>query len=300
MNPFISGDVGYHHGVPEEEYHAHPAYSRSRVSRLASLTPAHYKAYAPKPGKHFDVGAAVHAHLLEGAGVFRDRFVMAEQCSGLVGKDQRQCSRHGTVCDTAGNWWCHQHQGPASPMDPHPTTLTPDDYGQVENMAAALRDHAAVQEIMEARDFTEVTGLWEEDGALCRFRSDIQCGDVLWDYKTTRTTLRSMHVVSRVLADYNYHHQAGWYARGHEAITGRWPEFGFILQEKNPPYAIRVVKLHEADVRAGWEQMADALLAVRLCEQHDYWPGYPEEIDTVTMPDYTVGANFYDEDEDNG
>lgn len=303
--------MGLVRDMPESEYHAHPAYSRSRISRAATHTPAHYRDFTGKVGSHLSLGQAAHLLLLDPT-AFADRVIVKQQCEAVT-QAGNQCSKLGqwVAAGSLGVLLCSTHASEGDQQDTEArglTLLSEADYGTVLAMYRAMEDHPVVQRLLATSVEREVTVIWEEHevpgSPLCRARVDLVAphpkhgGRWLWDFKTTRVQLTSDHRVRQEIGKYHYHHQAGWYRQGWTANGQDYDGFGFILQEKKEaPYGVRVVTLPEADVDAGWEQMRDALQTVTICEERGEWPCYPTEVRELSLPDWLLDTTTtYDEE----
>jgi len=166
--------------------------------------------------------------------------------------------------------------------------------------AAALRNLADVAEILDGGEF-EVSGYWRDPvtGVLCRCRPDClnrlfgtatAPASMVLDVKSTKDA-SSLAVVENTIARYGYHHQADWYSRGVEQITGA-PVAGFIFAfvESTYPFACRVVELDPQTRDIARQDNDDALALYAYCEREASWPGYSPVCEMVSLPRWARSA----------
>lgn len=154
----------------------------------------------------------------------------------------------------------------------------------------ALRDFGIEIATMQ----TEVTVVARIETVWCRALLDLWDGVTIYDYKTCANAAPDACI--RAAASYGYDVQAAWYCSVFEAVTGRWPRFRFIFQEKEPPHEVSVVELvddlaDEADWMAGArEKCAEARRLWRRCLDRDEWPGYPRLVALLGAPAWHTAA----------
>lgn len=163
--------------------------------------------------------------------------------------------------------------------------LRPSDWDTVHRMADALQAHPLAPKLL-ARGQVEQSMVWRDEatGVLCRGKADLLRPDGVVDYKTAdRADMRSL---SKAVWDRGYYVQAPFYLRGFRAVRpGVTPFFGFIAQEKEPPYLVQVFQLTDDYLAYGDRRCGEALALYAECEAAGDWPGYPtDEIALIEPP----------------
>jgi hypothetical protein len=97
------------------------------------------------------------------------------------------------------------------------------------------------------------------------------------DLKTT--TDASPDGFARSVAQYRYHVQQAHYLQSHIA-----DRFIFLAVEKTFPYCVATYEL-DADAVAVGEQLRQSnLQAIANCKDAQSWPGYTDQIQTLSLP----------------
>ena len=166
---------------------------------------------------------------------------------------------------------------------------------KIDAMAAALRRHGEAAQLLDPDTGVaeqclfwqdEETGIWRRAMLdFLRFPDDNGYVYVI-DYKTGVTA--NPADLGRTIFNFGYYMQHAWYLDGVNAFPELSPYFEpiflFVFQEKTPPYLVSVVQLHPDDVRWGRLRNRKALDVYQRCTDLAEWPGYPDEIVSVSMP----------------
>jgi hypothetical protein len=261
--------------MPEDHYHADPVPGGSLSASGAKLLlppscPARYqhdRLYGEPPKKAFEHGAAAH-RLILGAGP-ELVIVDAPDWRTKAAKEARDSAR----------------------FDGHIPLLLAD-FSQVQAMALAIREHPLASALLDpGRGDAEQSLFWTdaEFGIWRRARLDWLPRPrpgrrmVVPDFKTCDRA--DSGSVRKAVANYGYHLQAAQYTDGVTALgLDDDPAFVFIFQEKAPPYLVNVVQLDDDAIRAGRERMQRACEMFRDCTQTGIWPGYSDDIETISLP----------------
>lgn len=158
----------------------------------------------------------------------------------------------------------------------------------VRAMAEALRGHEWAQRLLSQPGKPEMSAFWPDPdyGVWRRLRWDFMPEPhatrraVLVDYKTTADAGKA--AFARSIANFGYHQQADWYAQGYYELTGVYPAFAFVAQEKEPPYRVAVYQLKQSAISLGNDLNERAIRIYKECAETGEWPGYdpgPQEID---------------------
>lgn len=246
-----------------EDYHASEGISKSGIWTLYNKTPFHYRYGERFTSATFDLGTAAHAAVLEPE-KFEQEF--------WRGPDDRRGNKWkeaGDYCDAHGM-----------------TLLTSGDY----DLALALRDTAMtctpLQEMLSGERVIEHSAykVDEETGITVRCRPDIysKTHSLIVDLKTSADA--SASAFQKSIANFGYHVQEAlysevWDGAGGGAVDG----FFFVVIEKSNPPAIAVYELDRPAVAEGYEIYRRALRKYAECVKADYWPGYPEDVQTIGL-----------------
>lgn len=267
------------YALTAEEYHADPVAEPSLSSSICKIllerSPRHAWLAHPRLNPHcepirkmqFDLGAAAHAVLLEGAAGLA--VIEAEDYKTKSAREARDAAY------AAGKIPVLARQA-----------------DEVEAMVwAARRQLAAHSEAREAFDPAlgkpEQTLVWREGDVWCRARLDWlpAGGNVFFDYKTTGASANPEQWGQRQLFDTGCDIQAAFYRRGIKAALGiEGAHFRFVVQETEPPYALSVVSLTPAALDMADRKVAEAIALWRWCLKRNRWPGYPSRVCYVDPP----------------
>ena len=202
-------------GMPNSEYHAHPAISSSDVKLVASKSLAHWKHKVRKPSTAFALGSAVHAMVLE---PHLDLVVRGPE-------------------DRRGNKW--KEASLAADLDGK-ILLTETDFDQAAAMAASVNDQRIVAGWKAVEDFVAEASFFAKDPITgvdikCRPDGFIPSQGIVFDVKTTSDA--SPKGFPREVIKYGYDLQAAFYLRCLRAAGFNATTFIFVCVEKEPPFA---------------------------------------------------------------
>lgn len=260
--------------MPEDLYHADPVPGGSLSASGAKLLlppscPAlyRYRRDHPKTSAAFDYGTAAHKYVLgQGPTV---TVVEGDRWDTKAAKAEVAAIR-----ETGG------------------IALKQRDLDQVEAMAAAIRAHPLASALFDAScGEAEQSLFWVDDefGIWRRARLDwlpwTRTGRrlIIGDYKTAAAV--DPDSVRKAVANYGYYISAAQYTDAARALgLDDDPAFLLVFQMKDPPYLVNVVQLDDDAIRAGRERMQRACEMFRDCTQTGIWPGYSDDIETISLP----------------
>ena len=289
-------------GVPDHRYHSGgidtpgPQLSQSLIKLLIPpSTPAHFQwrlTHPEGPKRVFDVGRAAHTYALG------------------VGEEMAACpdallAVNGAMTTKASREWCAEQR--AAGIVP----LTPADHRMVLDMADALVRHDRVAELLtdptKRPEVSAYAPIPDAGGLWLRGRFDL-LGGLLFDYKTSRCA--HPDAFRKSAWSYGYHIQDAAYRLLAELTLGEDPgPMVFVVQEKTPPYLCSTVTLDREFERLAREQLRLALDTYAACREvwgdprgPVRWPGYPDEVVTISPPPYATAASgpLSDEDDTEG
>lgn len=278
---------GIYAGVPMDVYHSWNAASNSRLSKLRQ-SPAHLKAYLDEPREDttsLKIGRAAHTSILE-PDDFSRLFVVAQRCEGTK-KDLQQCTNMGLAIDDHGEWRCGVH-GKGLALDPSRITIGGDKYADCQRMREAVLGRVTSRALLTGPGDTELSIVWidAETGVTCKARPDFanRIYGTLVDLKTTEDASESEF--ARSIYKWGYHRQSAFYLDGAAAVGLEMEHFTFIPVEKSAPYASATYRLTDGAVDAGRDELRRLLAIYAECMASNSFPGYPDEVRDVSLPDY--------------
>jgi hypothetical protein len=168
------------------------------------------------------------------------------------------------------------------------------EFDQVENMAAALREHPVAATLFnpeygkaEQSLFwqDEDTGVWRR--ARLDWLPDPATGRlIIADYKTCAAADRES--VRKSVARYGYDQQADFYTTAAARFFGPDVAFVFVFQEKTPPYLVCIYQLDSEWMAAGHEKNRRAIEIYHECRETGVWPGYADDVQLIQPPPWSL------------
>lgn len=246
--------------LPAAEYHAHPAVSKSVLDKIAR-SPLHARAYLDgqrdEPTSAMQFGTALHSAILEPD-------IFARQYATFSGdrrtKDGK--ARYEELLSRGA------------------TVITAADHDVITAMVTSIRNHPTAAKLLQA-GIAEASVFWQDQdtGLDCKCRPDWWSREdgLVVDIKTTEDA--SPAGFARSVAAYRYHVQAAHYRAGTKASR-----FVFVAIEKKAPYAVAVYELDPVSLDVGWQARNYDLATYEVCARTNHWPGYPTEIQPLTLP----------------
>lgn len=274
------GDVpddprGFYASIDEEKYHAHAGSLSHSGAKVILRAPALFQWQKAHPvyKTTFDFGSAAHAMVL-GVGA---ELVVHEYDATKVKSPK------------ATNAWKEQQEEVRA--RPNSVLLLPDEYAHVQDMADQLSSHRKAMELLSIGE-PEVSAfaLDEETGVLMRCRYDWRRPRIGVDYKTTVAGGAQPDEFVRTAHKLGYHGQQDWYCHVAEILGEPLQGFGFIVQEKEPPYLVTVIELPAELVELGRDRNRLARQMFRDCTESGHWPAYvpDDQIATPQAPDWIL------------
>ena len=257
--------------MPETIYHSRPELSASIAKRLIEPGgPARWKwehDHGRKDTKAFDLGHAAHKLVL-GAG------------TPIARIPEERLARNGATSTKAAQEFV------AKTREAGGIPLKPAEYDQVHDMASALREHRAANELLARAAEAELSAFAADEatGVPLRCRFDAIGPSVLVDYKTSITANPAKWARSAV--DYGYHMQASHYEQMAQLCQVTDEPMRFIVQEKTAPYLVSVIRLDTAAIELGHQRMREAIAIWQQCHETSIWPGYGEDEHLIELPEW--------------
>lgn len=259
---------GIYPGMPFDEYFSYENLSKHQLDAL-SRSPQHYRVALEQPRKRTPAmifGAAVHAAILE-PHQFDLYYARAPE---LDKRTKAGRAAHGEAAAEGV------------------TLLKADEWDAIQAMRDAIRAHPFASILLAPEDGqAEVSIAWldNETGVACRARPDFlnAAHSLCVDLKSAGDA--SMGNFARACANYNYHWQAAMYLDGLAAVKPH-KAFVFVVVEPEPPFAVGCYELAPDDMALGRTLYRKALRTYATCLATDHWPGYPEEVRILDLPQW--------------
>lgn len=264
-------DLGINSGEPNEAYHAGPGLSFSGLKQFAK-TPAHYLAYRLREAEETSsqrLGTLTHMAILEPERFGSDVVLNDENRNSNAFKAAR------ADAEARGKYICKTSEYEA---------------------AAAMRDgvyrNTTARKLLSGGK-AEQTIRWRdpETGVLLKCRPDYLRSDgVVVDVKTY--TDLSKDSIERQIAKMRYHWQSAFYLEGSNTVLGTDSTMFAHLFVDTEAFVARVVVLEDEALGKAQRELAPLLDAYAVSLKENLWGGYPDEILTVSLPDYVWKADL--------
>ena len=260
--------------LTNEQYHAHPAISRSALSAIAQsprhfwhryLNSDHDEPSLPTPAMRF--GTAVHTAVLEPE-LFLDTYAEAPSLSRTTkaGKEA----------------W-------AAALAEGKELLTLEELFIIEEMHVSLFNHASSTKALRSPGINEASYFADcpHTGLSLKCRPDrfLDSGWIV-DLKTTQDA--SAKAFAKSTANFGYHIQAAFYMHVLKALGANPKGFLVVAIEKTAPYAVQVFRISPSALAYGEQEMLTQLTRLRECfDTHPSdtpWPAYPETVQDLELP----------------
>lgn len=268
--------AGVFAGVSDEDYHADPVPGGSLSSTgarqiLSSPAKFRYLQSHREETRAFDIGHAVHAMVL-GVGM-----KVVEIPSDIL-------ASNGAASTRAAKEFIDSTRAAGK------VPLKAGDFYPVRKMAEAILGHPTARALLE-RDGTPEASVFATDpvtGEWVRARPDFlpapdKGRTVVVDVKTAESAHPGQF--GRTAAKYGYHQQAPHYLDAVTLTRGDdSPLMRFVIAEKSDPWLVSVCELDADAIDKGRQLNREALDIWHRCRETGMWPGYGDEVHTVSLP----------------
>lgn len=279
----MSKREGLVYGMSEDEYHGQGEYAEHQFAEVSSTHakliaseagPAKYdfmrRSKVPQePRVAFDLGTAVHTEVL-GAG------------ASIVEYPAEHLTKSGNVSTAAVTvaWAKQQREAGLVPV-------SADQALAVVAMKEAVLAHPTARKLFEREGRSEVSVFDKYLDVKRRGRFDYlpDEGGIAVDLKTTMDASPAGFKMS--VAKFGYHIQRGHYRSILERL-GREVEMLFVTVEKTAPYLVAVHQLTDEFAHMGETEALAAVDTYRRCMDSGVWPGYPEGINQLVPPMFSI------------
>lgn len=269
-------DVGVYKRIAPERYHGWDAASSSRLSKMLQ-SPAHMKAYldAQNPDTPaLRIGRAIHVAILEPAD-FEIRYKRGPE------GDRRTKAVREAWDQLADDY-------------PDVEILRPDEWDLCAGCRASAWSTETAARLLEGPGDVELSVVYDDADTGVRVKTrwdrhspEIEGGAIV-DLKTTVDA--SPRSFERSIFNFNYHAQAALYVDSAAAHDAPVRHYAIIAVEKSPPYGVAVYRLTEGAIEAGRDQVKPLLALYGECQRTGFFPGYPDTVRDVSLPDWAWRA----------
>ncbi|KAJ03290.1 PD-(D/E)XK nuclease-like domain-containing protein [Sulfitobacter mediterraneus] len=274
---------GIYRDLSDADYHAdpcdHPSLSSTLARTLLNQSPLHAWTAHPKLNpdfepvikKTFDIGTAAHSSILGRGGDYR---AVPENLLGSNGAASTKAAKE---------WIAEARAAGITPLK----AAEVDQIGEMTDIAMKrLADHGVTLD----PEHSETVVIAEINGVPCRAMVDNAPPDPdqpLYDFKTCENA--APDACLRAVMKYGYDVQARHYLDCWKAVTGEDRVFRFIFQEKSAPYEVCVVELLSDTLMMASKKTARAREIWGNCIRTNYWPGYPDGVVSLDLPEFFHG-----------
>ncbi|WP_372393760.1 PD-(D/E)XK nuclease-like domain-containing protein (plasmid) [Azospirillum sp. HJ39] len=259
---------GLYDRIPEDQYHASPGVSVSRL-KIFAKAPAKARYGQNKETDSLRFGSLIHTAVLEPA-----ELDLRYMVTDLERFDPRTGDFKEEILKAKGRELVKRAE-----------------YEEALRIQDAVHAHPSAGALLRGDLRVEQSFYWidPETGLLCRGRADSLRMELhaIVDLKSAADASPDPRGFAKSCGEYKYHWQDAYYREGIEAVTGWQPEaFVFIAVEKERPYLVATYELEPAAIERGREDVHEQLRLYAKCLKDDYWPGYSGEIEPLAMPSW--------------
>lgn len=258
--------------MSDSEYFAHKAISQSFLKTFRDKTAAHAKWELEHKKEATDamiLGTCLHALVLENKRVFVG---LPESAKGS-GKDATLLKTQYAI-----NY-------------PDKIILSAKDARKVERMADSVWSHKGARAILELEGESEVPIFWKVEvpdgkGGLItlEFKGKIDRSNPLGVIDLKSTCDASLREFSKSIYGFGYHIQAPHYLEGAAKNDLPCDDFIIIAVENEAPYCTALRKIDHVSIMEGEQERQELIAKYLKCVEKNHWPGYNDEIETVSIP----------------
>ena len=305
-------NIGIIYDESIEDYHGHKAISKSKLDDFLTLPALYHKKHilkevTHKPGIGQKLGDATHTVLLEGEKTFRDRFCITPELSYRKKADKEASVRslNSTLLDPLPEEQIiplfSQNKDPIEEFFrklPHKKQVSESEADKARELSKAIRANPLADMLLqggrpEVTFRTETTPLGFQIQARTDYinleGNEFTNGEpYIVDIKTIATLAPDdFSGPQKTFAKWGYHRQAAFYpAVVNELLERPVNRFFFIFVETKDILQSVVYEPDPGDVDLGWQQCLRGLQYMRECYASDTWPGYPQDLQILSLPSY--------------
>lgn len=265
--------------IPMDDYHQDccvgPSVSSSGLRTIEAKSPAHYYAYSylnpnravKEESAVFNFGKAGHALTIEGVSLEEKYHVLPKGFSKAATLKQADAIASKAAAEAEGK-----------------ISIKHDKVEQILAMRDALEAHPYASAAFN-NGRSEPSIIWQhKSGIWLKARPDFLPKKInkIPDYKCHADARKGPF--ARDLYNFGYLQQAALIIDGLAAVGRKTTGFYWVVQEKEPPYAIAIYVPTAYDLAWGRIQNDKAIEIFAHCVKSGEWPGYPDKPQTINLP----------------
>lgn len=274
--------------MPSSHYFAIEAMSQSGAKKIRQ-SPLHYifeRTHRKAPTASMQFGTSVHDGVLEPDSFGARVCCVPPNAPKRPSVTQLNAKKPSPETIEAITYWQELDASNEGKI-----VLSADEFARSQACIAAVHAHPGARKLLAGAEVE--TSLFWIDGRYkvpCKARLDACNHGGIIDLKTT--TDASPEEFARTIANFDYHAQGAHYISGVEHALNESPRFyAFITVETEPPHCVACYALPGNAVLAGQRLMSIALERYAEAMATQRWPGYPDTIETITLPRWATAFN---------
>lgn len=284
--PVVHGesiDEGISIGQEETEYRDDPAINQSGINAF-NHNPAKAKFYKDNPKRReteaLQLGTALHCAALEPE-KFKETYVQEPDfLTPLLDKYK----------SPKGSKEYKEKRAAFAANHPGKLLIEYDQALQIAGMVESIASKSCIGHLFKEHGWNELSVYWHDRRTRlrCKARIDRLVPEVrsIVDIKTTGKSAAAV-VYGKHISSFGYHLQAAHYLDGCEAVgLDMIKHFIHVVVETEPPYACASYALCDFSIEEGRKLRDQALKTIAICERYNHYPCYPDEVKTVSIPNF--------------
>lgn len=315
MIPDVKLPTGKIVDLPNEEYHAAPAISHSKLEDFRSRASYYHakhidKRVAKEDTEDLLIGHASHTLVLEGITEYEKRYAVepadAPRRPTKAQINAKKPSEETVKTIEFWNEWDDGHKG-ACVLSAGIDRLN-------RSIAKSVRNNAVASALLSDPDFVpEITwrvrlrcGLYLQcrtDGwieSVSKTTSDvlkaanlsIEAGEsIALDFKTCESLSNGeFGAFDKAIVNYGYHRQQAFYTPIVQTVRNKVVDhFIFVAAEKQEPFETGVYRLDGDALKVGADENAESLSSLISCYKSNDWPGIPQNVVLkISLPEWYI------------
>ncbi len=265
--------------MTEKEYRDHPAISRSELFWLSD-SPEKFKAKMTNPEPQSEsllLGSVFHKLVLDNE-TFDDEYIV--EPSGIDRRTKEGRDQYASWLASVGDR----------------TVVSGKMYEKAAEMSLALSKNKMAMALLNGE--RECAYFWYDEmtGIDCKCRLDclreLNGKPLIVDLKTASTCATDKWIRDSI--KFGYPLQIGMYSDGVAANYGVYPDFVFIVIEKEFPYSINIFKSTAEYTNYGQDEFRSLIGLYKHCMDTNNWFGYlgeSEQIQDLVLPSWLGGRD---------
>lgn len=259
------------HSLNFEQYQAARGVSNSMLRILSERSPMHLKCWMEgvreEPTEAQKLGTIVHRCIFE-PDTMKGAFYVRPDGMKFTTNE--------------GKEWKKAHED--RPV------LTADESDSIAAMVGAVHRHPTASRLLKNAAFEQSIFAEDANGILRKLRPDVlpNGGNILPDLKTCESA--APDDLTKAIGNFGYYRQGAYYLDGCKLVGREFDAFVLIAVEKSPPYAVACYQIEPMAIQLGRTQYQRDLKIYEECLASNRWPGYPERISALSVPQWMQRA----------